>query len=262
MTIREIMKRGPWTIQDTDTLGNAQQAMTQHRIRHLPVLCEGELVGMLSERDLLAARAHADPDDRWWKMPVSVAMKPAETVDAADEVDIVATRMGNSKLGAFAVVEAGKLAGVVSVIDILLAHTVAQRIAAPARTAADAMTAHPPTLRPEQPLLAAVRLMCAQHIHELPVVDDTGHIIGMITEADVRRRIGDPEAYLTARSPTSYDVQDVMDTGITPVLSSSTIAELAHYFADARIDALPVVDAQGTLLGVVSYLDTLNALAS
>jgi CBS domain-containing protein len=148
------------------------------------------------------------------------------------------------------------------VIDILLAHTASQRIAAPLRTAADAMTAHPPTLHPEQPLLAAVRVMCAQHIHELPVVDETGHVIGMITEADVRRRIGDPENYLAARSPTTYDVQDVMDTAITPVRSSSTIAELAHYFADARIDALPVVDDQGTLLGVVSYLDTLNALAS
>ena len=262
MTIREIMKRGPWTIQDTDTLGNAQQAMTHHRIRHLPVLSDGELVGMLSERDLLAARAHSDPDDHWWKLPVRLAMKPAETIDASDSIDVVATRMGNAKVGALAVVEGGKLAGVVSVIDILLAHTVSQRIAAPPRTAAEAMTAHPPTLRPEQPLLAAVRVMCTQHVHELPVVDDAGHVIGMITEADVRRRIGDPETYLTSRSPTVYDVQDVMDTGITPVRSDSTVAELAHYFADARIDALPVVDDRGTLLGVVSYLDALNALAS
>jgi CBS domain-containing protein len=220
MTIREIMKRGPWTIQDTDTLGHAQQTMSQHRIRHLPVLSDGGLVGMLSERDLLAARAHSDPDDRWWKLPVHLAMKPAETVDATDSVDGVAVRMGHSKVGALAVLEDGKLTGVVSVIDILLAHTVHQRITAPQRTAADAMTAHPPTLRPEEPLLAAVRMMATQHIHELPVVDETGHVIGMITEADVRRRIGDPKTYLAARSPTSYDVQDVMDTAITPRAST------------------------------------------
>ncbi|MBV8760409.1 MAG: CBS domain-containing protein [Deltaproteobacteria bacterium] len=256
------MKRGPWIIQDTDSLGHAQQMLTQHRIRHLPVLCEGELVGMLSERDLLAARVHSDPDDHWWQLPVRLAMKPAETVDANDLVRSIASRMGTAKLGALAVLERGKLVGVVSVIDILLAHTVSQRIATPPRTAADAMTAHPPTLRPEQPLLAAVRLMCAQHVHELPVVDDDGHVIGMITEADVRRRIGDPETYLSARSPTVYDVQDVMDMAVTPVRSDSTVAELAHYFADARIEALPVVDDRGALVGIVSYLDALNALAS
>jgi len=260
MTIREIMKRGPWTIGETDTLGNAQQLMTQHQIRHLPVISEGKLVGMLSERDLLSARAHADGDERWWKIPVHFAMQPAETADAGEPIEAVATRMGTSRIGALAVVDHGKLVGVVSVIDILLAHTANRKVAA-ARTAAEAMTAHPPTVRPEQTLVEAVRAMCEQHIHELPVVDETGRVVGMITEADVRRTVGDPASYLASRSPTCIDVQDVMDTGVTAVRDDRPVAEIAHYFADARLEALPVIDEQGALVGVMSYLDTLNALA-
>jgi len=262
MTIREIMTRGPWTILSTDTLGNAQQAMSQHHVRHLPVISEGKLVGMLSERDVLATRAHAEPDDRWWKLPVSLAMEPPETVDVAEAIEAAATRMGSSQLGALAVTENGELVGVVSVIDILLAHT-ATVAHAPARTAGEAMTPHPPTVCPEQSLLDAVHLMCREHVYEIPVVDDAGKLVGMITEADVRRRVGDPETYLTSHTVSPcFDVQDVMDVGIETVSVDRPVHEIAHYFSDTRIDALPVVDARGALVGVVSYLETLNALAS
>ena len=262
MTIREIMTRGPWTIGETDTLGNAQQAMSQHHVRHLPVISEGHLVGMLSERDVLATRAHAEPDDRWWKLPVSLAMEPPETVDVAEPVEAAATRMGSTQLGALAVTEQGTLVGVVSVIDILLAHTATIRTT-PAHTAGEAMTAHPPTVTPEQSLLAAVRLMCSEHVHELPVVNEDGKVVGMITEADVRKRVGDPATYLTMHADhPCFDVQDVMDVEIVPVGEDRPVSEIAHYFSDPRIDALPVVDAEGALVGGGSYLDTLNALAS
>lgn len=258
MTIREIMKRAPWTIGETDTLGNAQQLMSQHHIRHLPVISEGKLVGMLSERDLLQARAHTDGDERWWKIPVHFAMQPAETADIDEPLEPVAGRMGTTRVGAFVVTEQGKLCGVVSVIDVLLAHSASQK--ATARTAADAMLAHPASVRPEQTLVEAVRIMCEQHVRELAVTDDAGRVVGMLTEADVRRSVGDPATYV-ATSHHGIDVQDVMDTGIPPIRDDRPIAEIAHYFADARLEALPVVDANGALVGVMSYLDTLNALA-
>jgi CBS domain-containing protein len=261
MTIREIMKRAPWTIGETDTLGNAQHLMSEHHIRHLPVVSGGILVGMLSERDLLQARAHADGDERWWKIPVHFAMQPAETAEIDELVDLVAGRMGSTKIGAVAVLERGRMCGVVSVIDVLLAHGVSEKMA-PATTAADAMVAHPPTIRPEQSLVDAVRVMCEQHIRELPVTDENGVVVGMITEADVRRTVGDPASYLARSiSHDPIDVQDIMETGVPPIREDRPLAEVAHYFADARLEALPIVDETGALVGLMSYLDTLNALA-
>jgi CBS domain-containing protein len=259
MRIREIMKRGPWTINETDTLGNAQQLLSQHRIRHLPVISEGKLSGMLSERDLLSARAHADADERWWKIPVHFAMQPAETCTPEDEIEPIAHRMGTSRAGALAVTEDDKLIGVVSVIDVLLANTANQKATA-GRTAGEAMIAHPPTLKPEQSLLDAVRVMCDRQLHELPVIDDTGRVVGMLGDDDVRRAVGDPTRFLASGTP-SLDVQDVMDTAVTPVRDDRPIAEVAHYFSDSRLGAVPIVDERGALVGVMSYLDTLNALA-
>jgi CBS-domain-containing membrane protein len=52
-----------------------------------------------------------------------------------------------------------------------------------------------------------------------------------------------------------------MDTAVTPVRDDRPIVEVAHYFSDARLGAVPIVDERGALVGVMSYLDTLNALA-
>lgn len=119
---------------------------------------------------------------------------------------------------------------------------------------------HPPSVRPEQPLFDAIALMFDHHAGHLPVVDDTGKVVGMLSEGDVRRTLGDPARYLASTRERHYDVQDVMDTGVPAIPCDRPIAELAHYFADPRLDALPIVDHAGALVGVVSYIDALHAL--
>lgn len=68
MKLREIMRAGTFTIADTDTLGVAYAAMNRSHIRHLPVMHGDHLVGMLSERDVLGARARA-AGKGWWTCP-------------------------------------------------------------------------------------------------------------------------------------------------------------------------------------------------
>ena len=55
MKIRDIMRPGPITIAANDSLVAAQRAMARAHIRHLPVVQGDRLVGVLSERDVLAA---------------------------------------------------------------------------------------------------------------------------------------------------------------------------------------------------------------
>ncbi len=132
MKVRDIMKPAPVVIGETDTLGNAQDAMTMYKIRHLPVIDEGKLVGMLSERDVLVARAHCEPDDEWWKIPVHVAMQaPARTAHPEDSLLEIAARMAADKLDALPVVERGHLLGILTVIDVLDAEVRTQMAAAP-----------------------------------------------------------------------------------------------------------------------------------
>jgi len=113
------MRPEPITTDETASLGNAQQTMKSMQIRHLPVMSGGALVGILSERDILAARANAD-EDPWWKIPVRDAMqRPVHTAHPDDSVVEAAGRLAMSKIGSLPVVEHGKLVGIITVTDVL-----------------------------------------------------------------------------------------------------------------------------------------------
>lgn len=267
MTIGDIMRRSPWVIQASDALGAAQRAMARGHIRHLPVLQDGKLVGLLSERDVLAARARAGADEEWWQTPVRAAMSaPPQTAAPDESLTEAAGRMAAAKIGALPVVERGKLLGLVTVTDVLAAEVAGAMAPAPPElaTAADAMTPWPLTVRPETPLADAVALMVDHHIRHLPVLDATSAVVGMLAERDVRTAIGDPFAYIEkrSRSEAQYKVRDVMSRPVITVPFDRPLVELARSFADGRIGAVPVTDRFGALIGIVSYVDALRALAA
>lgn len=265
MKLREVMRPGTYTIADTDALGVAYAAMNRSHVRHLPVMHGDKLVGLLSERDVLAARAHA-AGNSWWGLPVSEAMRsPVQTASPEDSLTEVAGRMANAKLGAMPVVERGKLLGIATISDVLDAE-VRSAMGAPRSTpltAADAMTSYPFAVHPETLLVDAVAIMIDRHVRHLPVVDVSSAIVGMISDRDVRTAVGDPAKYLAEPAATfaQYRVRDVMARSDAAVAFDTPIADLAHRFADERIGALAVTDRFGALIGIVSYVDVLRALA-
>jgi acetoin utilization protein AcuB len=268
MKISEIMRPGPFTIHETDCLGVAQFAMMRAHVRHLPVMNDGRLVGMLSERDVLAARAHAVDDDRnWWSITVHDAMRaPAQTAAPDDSLTEIAGRMALAKIGAMPVVERGKLLGIATITDVLDAEVRSAMSPSPATlaTAADVMTPWPLTVHPETLLADAVTTMVGRHIRHLPVIDATSSVIGMLSERDVRAAIGDPVQYLAVHrhaSTAQLHVKDVMTRPAVAVPFDTPLRELAGRFADERIGAVPVIDKFGALIGIVSYVDALHVLA-
>lgn len=262
MKIREIMRPGPITILETEALGTAQRVMARSRIRHLPVMKDGRLVGMLSARDILAARARIEDDADWWSIPVHDAMAtPVHTAGPDDGLTEVAGRMAVDKIGAMPIVELGTLIGLVSVTDVLDAEVRAAMAPAPITVAiaADAMTPFPLTTMPQSPIADAVAMMVDHHVRHLPVVDATSTVIGMLSERDVRAAVGDPLQYAELRRATDrLFVRDVMTTPIVSVPFDEALIAVAKLFADTRIGAVPVLDRFGALIGIVSYVDTLR----
>jgi len=266
MKIRDIM-RSPFTILDTDSLGTAERAMARWQIRHLPVVSGGHILGMLSQRDILAARAHADPDDDWWTIRVHDAMsQPVQTCGPDDSLTEVAGRLAASKIGALPVVELGKVIGIVTVTDVLEGEVrAAMGPSAAARTiAADVMTPLPQTVTPESSLVEAVERMVGHRIRHLPVVDDSSTVVGMLSERDVRTRVGDPVAFAGGKHDGfgQLRVKDVMSKPAIAVPFDRPLAEVARSFADHRIGAVPVIDKFGALVGIVSYIDALRMVSA
>jgi acetoin utilization protein AcuB len=266
MKIREAMRPGAFTIQQSDSLGAAHRAMTRARIRHLPVMHDGKLVGILSERDLLAVRARGDADGSWWEIPVLRAMSsPVQTAHPDDALTEVAGRLAAHKLGAMPIVEHGKLVGLATVSDVLNAEVRSAMTPAPGAfsTAADVMTPFPVTIGPNALLVEAVNLMLERHVRHLPVIDDHSTIVGLVSDRDLRTVAGDPANYPTSLGHSLFQprVRDAMTTPVAAVAFDMPIDDLARKFIDEKIGAVPVVDRFGALMGVVSYVDLLRAFA-
>jgi len=266
MKIREAMRRGAFTIQTDDTLGAAFQLMTRAQIRHLPVMKDGKLVGMLTERDVLSVRAKLDATESWSTMVVRRAMSaPIQTAHPDDSLTEVAARLAMDRLGALPIVERGKLLGIATVTDVLNAEV---RLAmAPAavstETAGSTMTPFPLVIAPDALLIDAVQQMLQRHIRHLPVVDADGTIVGVLSDRDVRTLVGDPSNFMVSlgTSLAQPRVRDAMTRPAIVVPFDLPITDVVRRFTEDRISALPVVDKFGALLGIVSYVDALRVLA-
>lgn len=123
MKVRELMKTDPLTITEVARLGEVMQTMLKYRIRHLPVVREGRVCGILSERDILHYRAVTAFREDWWRAPASAAMiATVQTAHPDDSLTEVAARLADSRIGALPVVEQGKLVGLITVTDVLAAE--------------------------------------------------------------------------------------------------------------------------------------------
>lgn len=121
--IAEFMTPSPHSIERDQPLVAAHRMMREHRIRHLPVLDGGKLVGLVSDRDLHLAETLQDVDSE--RVPVEDAMTPSPyTIAPSTPVAVVARDMADRKLGSAVVMDGSTIVGVFTSTDALraLAH--------------------------------------------------------------------------------------------------------------------------------------------
>lgn len=138
MKVQQIMTPEPLTIGPAATLQEAAALLVEHRISGLPVVDQGTVVGVFSERDLMfkqSGRPEVSPWLSWLTSPVAVADRPkldAKTVGEAmtsppitvepwESVATAAGRMLDSKVSRLPVVTHGGLVGIVTRADLVRA---------------------------------------------------------------------------------------------------------------------------------------------
>ena len=119
-TVAQFMSAEPRTIEKDEPLVAAHRLMQSHRIRHLPVVHGGRLVGVVSERDLYLLETVKSVDPR--KEPVEEAMTAFPfTVPRTACIGDVAAQMWQHRYGSALVMEEGKLVGIFTRADALRA---------------------------------------------------------------------------------------------------------------------------------------------
>jgi CBS domain-containing protein len=108
---------------------------------------------------------------------------------------------------------------------------------------------------PEMTGYVAIGLLVKHKISGMPVVDEAGKLIGMLSERDCLKTLASAQYY---NLPTAL-VRDLMSTELTSVAPDTEILAVADLFLNNKFRRLPVLD-KGLLVGQISRRDVLRAI--
>jgi CBS domain-containing protein len=125
--VREIMMSSPVTLKPDDTMDLANDIISLGGIRHIPIVENGKLVGLLSARDLIGAAASQvfglkqKTTSALLKTVLTkeIMKKRLITVEPQTEIKEAAHLMTHHKVGCLPVLNAGSLVGLVTTTDVL-----------------------------------------------------------------------------------------------------------------------------------------------
>ncbi|HEV7320708.1 MAG TPA: CBS domain-containing protein [Ensifer sp.] len=138
----------------------------------------------------------------------------------------------------------------------------------------DVMTSVVLKLSPDNSVRQAARIMLDHHVSGLPVVDDTGALVGILSEGDLIRRTelggggltadatlaADERAHAYVRR-SSWRVGDAMTADPVTIDEDAPIGRVAALMQERGIKRIPVI-SNGVLIGIVSRADLLQAILS
>lgn len=121
-------------------------------------------------------------------------------------------------------------------------------------TVAEIMTGRVVAAKPDASLKNLVRAMRSLQVGCLPVIDDDGRVLGVVSEDD----LFDVLAGRRSRRRSGYRARDLMSAPAVTVNRQDSLAEAATKAVRTVVHRLPVVDDDGRLIGLVSRTDLLQ----
>ena len=109
------------------------------------------------------------------------------------------------------------------------------------------------------PVVAAAQLMRTHHVGDLVVVEEREgrrHPVGIVTDRDIV-----VEVVAAGVNPEALKVGDIMGASVATVRESEGLFETLRYMRDKGVRRMPVVDAAGALVGILTLDDLLSLLA-
>jgi CBS domain-containing protein len=132
------------------------------------------------------------------------------------------------------------------------------------------------TMRPDSPITQVVELLLDKDFTAVPVVNNDGKVVGMVSDNDLLTR-GGMSVTISLKRATDLDyvrelhdslenperkVSEVMTREVVTVAPDMVLGRAAKLMVEKHLKRLPVVDADGKLVGILGRLDVLNTIAA
>lgn len=140
-------------------------------------------------------------------------------------------------------------------------------------TAKDIMTSPVHCLQADMDLVQAAQFLAAQQISGAPVIDDSGRLVGVLSEKDflARMGLGKPASFMQivahcltnkgcmAMTLRNHAVHEIMSSPPIIAEADMTMAAISALFVEKQINRLPIIDVEGRPVGIVTRTDLVQS---
>lgn len=252
MNIEKIMKSAIHVDKD-QRLSFAVNLFEKHNIARLPVLEEGELVGIITQRDVMEKIGDFKEDLKVSTFHISSCMtKDPFTLHPSDPVEKAVNLFCEKRISGIPIVDS-KLVGIVTKLDVIEVHKYPQKVSA-------CYTPHFLSISIDERVVHARMLMLEYDERCLPVIN--GELKGVITTSDVvfelykfRELIDKHQSTLVRNVP----VIEAMNQNPRTTTLSQNAEDVKQLMVKENLSTLPVMD-EGTVVGLISKDEMINIL--
>ena len=128
------------------------------------------------------------------------------------------------------------------------------------------MTADVITVDPETSMMRAAKLMKEKGIRRLPVVDDKGKVVGMLSDRDVKEASPSKATTLDVHELyyllSEIKVKNIMTPNPITIRETDTVVKCAAIMHDKKISGIPVLNGQDELVGIMTQNEVYRVLLS
>jgi acetoin utilization protein AcuB len=127
----------------------------------------------------------------------------------------------------------------------------------------DRMSSPAVTITPDKVLRDALRLMHQGHFRRLPVIDESGKLVGIVSEADLSQtspsRPGSLSVWDLNRVLSRVQIREVMTEEVMTTTADVPVEDVARLMTENRVGGLPVLDGEDHVIGVITETDIFKA---
>jgi CBS domain-containing protein len=197
-TLENIMTRNVTTISQEAPVAKAARVMLENKISSLPsVTQEQQIIGIITASDIFRFIITHCPDIKKEFLISDYMTRNVKSIDPNTSLLAAHEIMGINRIRALPIIEKGNLVGIATRTDLLMADPSSALSHGDQKTSYRIhhapiqfiMTKDPIKIYHDEPLVKAAKLMLEYKIHSLPVINENGHLVGIITESDLFRYV-------------------------------------------------------------------------